>query len=126
MGICIGALVCAALIIFMLQNTDPVEVTFLGMSGTAPLALTLLIAGVGVGGIALVIGSLRIGQLRRRIAAERAATVQATDRAAARAPDRSADRAADRGTDRAAGRAADRAADRGTDRVTPPAGPSVP
>ena len=77
-GICVGALVCAALIVFMLQNTKPVQVTFLGLSGTAPLALTLLIAGVGVGGIALVIGSLRIGQLRRRIAAERAMADQAT------------------------------------------------
>jgi len=68
-GICVGALVLVALVVFMMQNTAPVEVTFLGMHGSAPLALTLLIAGVGVGIIALVVGSLRIGQLKRRLRA---------------------------------------------------------
>ena len=71
LGACIGALVLVLLVVFMLQNTTPVEVAFLGMAGTAPLALVLLIAGLGVGAIALVIGSLRIGQLRRRIRADR-------------------------------------------------------
>jgi putative membrane protein len=72
-GICLGALVLVALIIFMLQNTVPVEVAFLGMRATAPLAVTLLIAGVGVGVVALIVGSLRIGQLRRRLGADRKA-----------------------------------------------------
>ncbi|HEY0216281.1 MAG TPA: lipopolysaccharide assembly protein LapA domain-containing protein [Cellulomonas sp.] len=66
-GICVGALVLIALVVFMLQNTAPVEVAFLGMTGTAPLALVLLIAGLGVGLVALVVGGLRIAQLRRRI-----------------------------------------------------------
>lgn len=66
-GICIAALVLVALIIFMLQNTQPVLVSFLGMQGTVPLALALLIAGVGVGIIALIIGTVRIAQLRRRL-----------------------------------------------------------
>ena len=70
-GICIGALVLVALIIFMLQNTTSVEVAFLGARGSAPLALVALIAGVGVGIVALVIGSLRIGQLRRRLRQDR-------------------------------------------------------
>jgi uncharacterized integral membrane protein len=70
-GVCVGALVLVALLVFMLQNTEPVDVSFLGMTGTAPLALVLLIAGLGVGIIALVVGSLRIGQLRRRVRAER-------------------------------------------------------
>jgi len=65
-GICVGVLVLVALVVFMLQNTGPVAVSFLGMSGTAPLALTLLIAGLGVGIVVLVFASLRIGQLRRR------------------------------------------------------------
>ena len=73
LGACVGALVLVVLVVFMLQNTTPVEVAFLGMAGTAPLALVLLIAGLGVGAIALVIGSLRIGQLRRRIRADRTA-----------------------------------------------------
>ncbi|HEY0117207.1 MAG TPA: lipopolysaccharide assembly protein LapA domain-containing protein [Cellulomonas sp.] len=68
-GICVGALVLVALIVFMMQNTAPVEVAFLGMHGSAPLALMLLIAGVGVGIVALVVGTLRIGQLKRRLRA---------------------------------------------------------
>jgi uncharacterized integral membrane protein len=75
-GICIGTLVLIALVVFMLQNSAPVEVTFLGMRGSAPLALMLLIAGIGVGIVALVIGSLRIGQLRRRIRADRSPVAQ--------------------------------------------------
>ena len=66
-GICAAAIVLVALIVFMLQNTQPVLVSFLGMAGTVPLALALLIAGVGVGIIALVVGSIRIAQLRRRL-----------------------------------------------------------
>jgi len=66
-GICVAALVLVALIVFMLQNTQLVLVSFLGMQGTVPLAVALLIAGVGVGVIALVVGSIRIAQLRRRV-----------------------------------------------------------
>lgn len=72
-GICLGALVLVALIIFMLQNTGTVEVAFLGMRGSAPLAVTLLIAGVGVGIVALVIGTWRISQLRHRLGVDRKA-----------------------------------------------------
>lgn len=66
-GIAVGAAVLVLLIVFMLQNTVPVEVSFLGLHATAPLALTLLIAGLGFAVVTLVVGSLRIGQLRRRI-----------------------------------------------------------
>jgi uncharacterized integral membrane protein len=55
-----------ALVVFMLQNTQLVLVSFFGMQGSVPLALALLIAGVGVGIIALTAGTIRIGQLRRR------------------------------------------------------------
>jgi uncharacterized integral membrane protein len=51
------------LAVFMLQNTRPVPVSFLGMHGSLPLALGLLIAAVGGMLVTLVIG---IGQLRRR------------------------------------------------------------
>jgi len=66
-GICIAAVVVIALIIFILQNRQPVLVTFLSLQGTVPLAIALLIAGVGVGFVALVIGTIRISQLRRRL-----------------------------------------------------------
>ncbi len=74
-GIAVGAVVLVLLIIFMLQNTVPVDVAFFGLRGSAPLAVMLLIAGVGFAIVTLVVGSLRMGQLRRRIGrADRAAT----------------------------------------------------
>jgi putative membrane protein len=66
-GICIASVVAIALIIFLLQNRQPVLVTFLSLQGTVPLAVALLIAGIGVGILALVIGTVRIGQLRRQL-----------------------------------------------------------
>jgi uncharacterized integral membrane protein len=63
-GICAASLTLVVLIIFMLQNTRKTEVTFLWMHGTVPLALALLIAGVGVTIVALVVGTARITQLR--------------------------------------------------------------
>lgn len=66
-GIVVAVAVLVLLIVFVLQNTEPVEVAFFGLRGTAPLSATLLIAGVGFAVVTLIIGSLRIGQLRRRI-----------------------------------------------------------
>lgn len=66
-GITVAVVVLILLIVFMLQNTASVEVAFFGLRGTAPLSVTLLIAGVGFAVVTLIVGSLRIGQLRRRI-----------------------------------------------------------
>jgi uncharacterized integral membrane protein len=63
-GICTVAVTSIVLIIFMLQNTGRVEVNFLWMQGSVPLALALLVAGVGVGIVAMVIGTARMTQLR--------------------------------------------------------------
>ena len=60
-------LVLLLLIVFILQNTQSVEVSFLGWDGHAPLAVALLIATVAGLFLALVAGSLRILQLRRRV-----------------------------------------------------------
>jgi uncharacterized integral membrane protein len=64
-GVCTAAVTLVILIIFMLQNTRSVEINFLWMHGNVPLALALLIAGVGVAVVAMVIGTARITQLRR-------------------------------------------------------------
>jgi len=64
-GLCAAALTLVVLIVFMLQNTRSVEVSFLWMHGSLPLALALLIAGVGVALLAMVVGAARITQLRR-------------------------------------------------------------
>ncbi len=80
-GIAVGAVVLVLLIVFMLQNTVSVQVAFLGLQGSAPLAVMLLIAGVGFAIVTLLVGSLRIGQLRRRIGrADRAASRDAGTR----------------------------------------------
>jgi uncharacterized integral membrane protein len=64
-GICVSALLLVVLIVFMLQNTRSVQVSFLGMHGSLPLALALLVAAVGTAILTMVIGAARITQLRR-------------------------------------------------------------
>jgi uncharacterized integral membrane protein len=55
------------LAIFVLQNVQQVEVSYLGWEGRAPLASALLIAAASGALIAVVAGTLRILQLRRRV-----------------------------------------------------------
>ena len=64
-GVCAAALTLVVLIIFMLQNTRSVEVSFLWLHGNVPLALALLIASVGTAVAVMVVGAARITQLRR-------------------------------------------------------------
>lgn len=51
----------------MLQNTGDVEVSFLWMHGSVPLAIALLIAGVAAAILTMSVGAARITQLRRRL-----------------------------------------------------------
>lgn len=64
-GICVTVLVLGLLIVFIAQNTETVDVTFLWMDGTVPLAVALLIAAAGAGLLATIVGTIRIAQLRR-------------------------------------------------------------
>ncbi|GAA0711571.1 DUF1049 domain-containing protein [Dactylosporangium roseum] len=64
-GICVAALLLVVLIVFILQNTGSVEVTFLGMHGNLPLAMALLVAAVGAAIVTMAIGAARIAQIRR-------------------------------------------------------------
>jgi uncharacterized integral membrane protein len=64
-GICVAALLLVVLIVFMLQNTRSVEVSFLGMHSNLPLALALLVAAVGAAILTMLVGAARITQLRR-------------------------------------------------------------
>jgi putative membrane protein len=66
-SICGATLLAIALIVFLAQNTVPVRVHFLGLSGSASLALMMLIAAVAGMLITVIIGSARIIQLRRRV-----------------------------------------------------------
>ncbi len=64
---CTAAVLAIALIIFMLQNTTSVEVTFLWMTANTSLALMLLIATVSGIVVTLILGSARIIQLRHLV-----------------------------------------------------------
>lgn len=55
------------LIIFIVQNTQKVQVDFLGWSGSPPLAVALLVAAAAGILITGLVGTLRIFQLRRRV-----------------------------------------------------------
>lgn len=74
-GIWVAVVALVALLvllaIFILQNTQPVQVSFFGWTGEAPLASTLLIATAAGLMIAVAAGSLRILQLRHRVRLER-------------------------------------------------------
>ena len=61
------SLVLLVLAVFILQNTQKVEVSFFGWSGRAPLSATLLIAAAGGALVVASSGMLRILQLRRRV-----------------------------------------------------------
>ena len=61
------------LAVFVLQNTQKVEISFLGWSGNAPLAAALLIATAAGLVLAVAAGTLRIMQLRRRVKRDRKA-----------------------------------------------------
>ncbi len=59
------------LAIFILQNTQSVEVSYFGWNGKAPLSATLLIAAAGGALLVASAGALRILQLRHRVKKER-------------------------------------------------------
>lgn len=65
------SLLLLMLAVFILQNTQKVEVTFFGWNGRAPLAATLLIAAAGGALVVASAGALRILQLRRRVKRQR-------------------------------------------------------
>ncbi|GAA3804836.1 lipopolysaccharide assembly protein LapA domain-containing protein [Nocardioides panacisoli] len=65
------SLVLVLLAVFILQNTQRVEVSLLGWNGRAPLAATLLIAAAGGALVVATAGALRILQLRRRVKHQR-------------------------------------------------------
>jgi uncharacterized integral membrane protein len=76
------------LLIFILQNTKSVKVSFFTASGSMPLGVALLLAAVGGVLIAGVAASLRIWQLRHRLKAprRRARPVEVVDSPVADSP----------------------------------------
>ena len=71
MAVVAFAVLLVLLAIFILQNTGSVEISFLGWTGSSPLAAMLLIAAAAGASLVVIAGSLRILQLRRRVRQER-------------------------------------------------------
>ena len=65
------SLVLLLLAVFILQNTQKVEVSFFGWNGRAPLAAAVLIAAASGALMVAAAGVLRILQLRRRVKRDR-------------------------------------------------------
>jgi uncharacterized integral membrane protein len=64
-GLVLSALVLLVLLIFILQNSAPVQINFLGASGTLPTGVALLLAAIAGLLLVAIPGGLRILQLRR-------------------------------------------------------------
>ncbi|GAA5130490.1 lipopolysaccharide assembly protein LapA domain-containing protein [Pseudonocardia adelaidensis] len=64
-GLILSAVVLLFLLIFILQNGTPVQINFLGASGTLPIGVALLLAAVAGLLLVAIPGGLRILQLRR-------------------------------------------------------------
>jgi uncharacterized integral membrane protein len=61
-----GVIVLALLLVFILENTQRVKISFFGASGHLPLGVALLIAAVAGALLVGIVASVRIVQLRRR------------------------------------------------------------
>jgi uncharacterized integral membrane protein len=77
-AVTVGVLIALLLVVFIGQNTSKVEISFLGWDGDVSLAVSLLIAAVCGAAVVLLVGTIRIAQLRH---AERHQRRQLKDRA---------------------------------------------
>jgi uncharacterized integral membrane protein len=65
-GVIAGAIILLLLLIFILENTQRVKISFLGIHGHLSLGVALLLAAVGGGLVVGIVGTARIVQLRTR------------------------------------------------------------
>jgi uncharacterized integral membrane protein len=66
-GLICSLVVLVVLLVFILENTRRVPVTFFGATGHLPLGVALLLAAVAGAVILGVVATVRILQLRRRV-----------------------------------------------------------
>lgn len=66
-GLVAAALVTVLLLIFILQNTRSVKITYFTVTGTIPVGVALLLAAIGGLLLAGLVASLRIWQLHHRL-----------------------------------------------------------
>jgi uncharacterized integral membrane protein len=62
-----GAIVLVLLLVFILENTESVKISYFGASGHLPLGVALLIAAIGGALLVGIVGTTRILQLRRHV-----------------------------------------------------------
>lgn len=60
-----GAIVLVLLLVFILENTQSVAISYFGATGHLALGVALLLAAVGGALLVGIVGSARIAQLRR-------------------------------------------------------------
>lgn len=66
-AIIVFALILVLLLIFVLQNTRKVQITYFTFTGTLPLAVAMLLSAVAGVFLAAIAGTWRIFQLRKRV-----------------------------------------------------------
>ncbi|WP_024874464.1 LapA family protein [Saccharomonospora piscinae] len=66
-GVSVAAVLLALLLVFILQNTDPVTVHFLGTRASLPLGVSMLLSAVAGALVVAALGAARILQLRRTV-----------------------------------------------------------
>jgi uncharacterized integral membrane protein len=62
-----GVLVLILLLVFILENTESVKISYFGVTGHMPLGVALLLAAVGGALLMGLAGAARVIQLRRRM-----------------------------------------------------------
>jgi uncharacterized integral membrane protein len=62
----VGVIVLIVLLVFMLENTQSVKVSFFGADGHLPLGVALLLAAVGGAVLVALVAIARLAQLRLR------------------------------------------------------------
>jgi len=62
-----GAIVLILLLVFILENTQSVKISYFGASFHMPLGVALLLAAIGGALLVGIVGTARIMQLRRRV-----------------------------------------------------------
>lgn len=62
-----GAIVLILLLVFILENTESVKISYFGAGFHLPLGVALLLAAIGGALVVGIIGTARIVQLRRHV-----------------------------------------------------------
>jgi uncharacterized integral membrane protein len=77
-GVMVSAVVLVLVLVFILQNTRSVKVSYFTLAGSMPLGIVLLLATIGGLLLAGGIASLRIWQLRHRMTRQTKSARQVT------------------------------------------------